>query len=574
MSLEALVHPEWLAAAAALWLAAALAVALARSAARRRAHRLLGPRAAPAPLAGDAALLLALGVALAALLGPRAGERQILVPARGLDVVLLLDVSRSMDARDVAPSRLGRARRAAQALLAGLAPGDRAALAAFAGRGVLLSPLTPDRVALAELLAGLDSELVRPRGSDLGAGVTSALGAFEAGSERPRAIFVLSDGEDPARRSDLGAAAALRAEVRVHAAAIGSDAGGPIPDHGVPLRDDAGEIVTTRRDAARLARLANATGGELFAADAWGEIDVAGALAALHRDLAAAPAGQALRRVPGVAAAPLAAAAFAILALEGISLRRAGRARGRARLRLAALARSALRRRGRRAATGAGLAAAAALLVGAAPDAGELDLEAQAHAARELARGEAPPAGEVERLEARLRERPRDPELLIRLGVARQERGQSSEAARAFTAAALLARDPALAALAYYDLGVARLEAGRLAEARDAFFDALALAPGDREARFNLEWALRALAAAPPPPDAAPPPRSERPPEPARAEPDASGDDGAPHPGAAPGPSAEELRRWLERVDDDLGHALRSAAREPRGARREPGPQW
>src|SRR5262249_44244856 len=156
-----------------------------------------------------------------------------------------------------------RARRAADAILAGLGPGDRAALAVFAGRGVLLTPLTPDRDALVEMLAALDADLVRPQGSDLASGVRAALGAFEAASSRPRIVFVLSDGEDPARARDLGIAEALRAEARVHAAAFGLEAGAPIPDRGDWLRDAQGGFVATRRQADRLARLAAATGGQL-----------------------------------------------------------------------------------------------------------------------------------------------------------------------------------------------------------------------------------------------------------------------------------------------------------------------
>jgi len=537
VSAARLVHPEWLALVAAAWALAAAALFVARRRAHARARRLLGRGAARPAARGDALLLAAAGLVGAALLGPRAGEREVLVPSRGVDLVLLVDVSRSMDAQDAPPSRLARAQRAASAVLAGLGPEDRAALAVFAGRGVLLTPLTPDRDALAELVASLDSDLVRPRGSDLGDGVRRALSAFEPGSERPRAILVLSDGEDPARRTDLGIAEALRAEVRVHAAAFGSEAGAPIPDHGVALRDARGAVVVTRRQAQRLERLAGATGGESFRADAWGEIETGAALAAIRREVGSGPGGLALRRVRAVQVAPLAALAFLLLAAE---------------------AAGPLRRALRRPAWAVG-AAAAALLAGAAPP----------------EPGPGPAPSSVERLEAQLRERPRDAELLVQLGVARLERGRPEEAARAFTAAALSARDEELAALAYYDLGVAELEAGALESARDAFFDALALAPSDREARFNLEWTLDALASRPPEPPPEPPPGRE--PERERREPGPDPEEAqseAPRPAEPAELDPALLRRWLERVQDDLGHALRSAAREGRAERSEPGPGW
>ena len=235
MTVERLAHPEWWTPALLLLLGAAAALAGARLLARGRRRRLgtLGnPAPAGLPLASDVALIVALACVVTALLGPRLGEKVVRVPASGVDLVLLLDVSRSMDARDVPPSRLARAQRAAEELLARLAPGDRAALAAFAGRGVLLTPLTPDREALVELLGALDSGLLEPPSSNLGEGVRAALAAFEAGSERPRVLFVLSDGEDPERRTEIGVADALRTEVRVLTAALGTETGAAVPDRG------------------------------------------------------------------------------------------------------------------------------------------------------------------------------------------------------------------------------------------------------------------------------------------------------------------------------------------------------
>ncbi len=532
MSLHHFVHPEWLPLIATVWLAAAVAMTWARRRAALRARRLLGPRGPRPAWRADAALLLSLGLVGGALLGPRGGERSALVPSRGVDVVLLVDVSRSMDARDVAPSRLVRAQTAGAAILAGLGPEDRAALAIFAGRGVLLTPLTPDREALAALLADLSTDLVRPRGSDLGDGVRHATEAFEPASERPRAILVLSDGEDPSGRSATGASEALRAEARVHAVALGREAGAPIPDHGVALRDPKGAVVVTRRNAERLERLATATGGELFVADAWGAIDVDAALEAVRAEVGAGPGGLARRRVRAVRVAPIAALAFALLALEAAIPRRR------------ALRRSTL-------AIGIG---AAGLLLGAAP----------------------PDPDGVEQLEAALEAKPRDPELLVRLGLARLERGRATEAARAFNAAALASNEPELTALAYFDLGVAQLEAGALEAARDAFFDALAIDADDREARFNLEWTLRALASRPlnPPPDPEPRRREPEPRQHQRAPGDANQEPARPLAGGSGGLAPEELERWLDRVDDDLGRALRSAAREAGASRAEAGLGW
>ena len=513
-------HPEWLAPAAWALLGAALALGLARERAARRLARLMGGAPVLRGAARDAALLLALAALLAALVGPRAGERERRVAASGIDLVLLVDVSHSMDATDTPPSRLVRARRAADELLAQLAPGDRVALAAFASRGVLLTPLSPDHEALRELLGGLDSDLITPRGSALAHGVRAALAAFEADSERPRVLLVLSDGEDSNHGRDLPLAELTRAEVRVLSAAFGSEEGAMLSDHGAPLSDASGRAVLTQRRLEPLERLAAATAGEVFRADAFGALEPGRVERSLHRDAGRA-GGVVVRRERAVQVLPLAGLAFALLLLEGLPMPR-------------------LPRRGRRA-----LSATLALLLLAA---GPLTYEAALR--------------------------------LQRAGLARLERGDSEGAARALEAAALVTRDPALSALAYYHLGVAQLAAGKLEDARTAFFDALALDPEDAEARFDLEWTLAALQRRPPAARPDEMPRETRETAAPRPSPIASRE---PAPGArresppTPAPlGAEERQRLLDRLPDDPSRALRLAARGSAGeaAPHTGGPAW
>jgi hypothetical protein len=129
-------HPEWQAYLLALFVLALGAVGAARLVAGRRARRLLGPRGIGlGGLRGiDATLLIALAAVGLALLGPRLGERVVWARSSGVDVVLLVDVSPSMLAGDVPPSRLIRAREAVRRVLAELAPGDRAASCSLRSR--------------------------------------------------------------------------------------------------------------------------------------------------------------------------------------------------------------------------------------------------------------------------------------------------------------------------------------------------------------------------------------------------------------------------------------------------------
>lgn len=570
-------HPEWIApiAVAGAVLAACVIAAAAQAGARRR--RLLGAAPRFPGISRDALLLAALAAIGLAAVGPRMGTRLEPVPAGGVDVVMLLDVSRSMDARDVAPSRLERARREATRLLGALEPQDRAALAAFAAHGVLLTPLTSDRAALEEMLAAVDGLLFRDRSSDLGDGLHAARGAFEEASARPRVIVLLSDGEDPSRVPlDEAIAATARAGIRVLGAAVGSESGATIPAPDLPLRDGRGEIVRSRRDADRLRILAEATGGTLLATDGFGALALDEAVRAVRRDAGDGGPSGTVRPVPAVPVKPLAALALALLLAE--LLLEAGHrlpARGAARR----LAESTL------------LGVSLLLLPAAAGGADEPGA----------------PEVEVARLEALVAASPGDPALLVRLGVARARAGRAPEAERAFLAAALVTRDASTAALAYFDLGVTALGRGDLESARDAFFDALALRPEDDEARFNLEWTLAALRETAPPPSDPGPDGGARPaPEPGAPDPTARAGDSAERPGEpapgtrgeesaregettepregapaasaapeAPDLDAAEVARWLDAVQDDPARSLRDGARRAgRGERAARAPDW
>jgi len=548
------VHPELFGAVVALLSLAIGAVVLARARARRLRLRLLGTpgRLVARRAASDVALLVALAAIGVALLGPRLGERVVSIVSNGVDVVFAIDVSRSMDARDVPPSRLARARRAVVEILARLAPSDRAALAAFAGSGVLLAPLTPDRAALVELLSGLDSDLLLPRSSNPGSGVRAAVTAFEAGSDRPRVVFVLSDGEDPERHRSLGITDATRTDARVLVAALGSEIGASVPDHGVALVDRSGSVVVSRRDARRLGRLASATGGELFLGDAWGEIDFDRAAAAIRRHAGSAPGELVERSVRAVQVAPLAALAFLLLLLEGMPRPGTWRVPSSG---------------PRRVWIGAAAAFAGAAIFATPSPAGD-------GSGGDV--GTDPAQSTLAALEAQLRARPFDPALLVRLGVARLERGRREAAARAFLAAALLANDALDASIAYHDLGVTALEDGDLVAASDAFFDALALAPDDERTRFNLEWTLQMLERHPTPPPGSGAVAPDAEPgagtagaeaKEAEAAPLESGNADSPRPPTPMDLDAAQRERWLRRIEDDPLRALRAAARQDTGRR-------
>ncbi len=256
-----------------LWLLVALGPGLALAAwgSRRRLRdwRALGQSGRPTG-DGSRAWLAAMALLVPALAQPRWGRAPGAEAPPGHDVVLLVDASRSMAAEDAVPDRMGLAIGAASGLVRALggSAGNRVAVVAFAGRGVLRCPLTGDLDAAIDALRDLKPGGVRPGGTDLGAGLEAAVDAFDDEDHAEgRTIVIFSDGEDHAG-SWASAPDRLRsAGILVHSVAIGDpDRGHPVPlgDRARPKKGEEKPADTTRRSDVAFEALARATGGAVI----------------------------------------------------------------------------------------------------------------------------------------------------------------------------------------------------------------------------------------------------------------------------------------------------------------------
>jgi Ca-activated chloride channel family protein len=258
-------------------LAALGAFAIAR---RRRALRLaagpLAPRVAPAAGAARPAARLglsALGLALLALAlaRPQCGARTEVTRRLGVDLVIALDVSRSMLARDVAPDRLTRARLELEALLEKRS-GDRIGLVLFGGTAEVACPLTTDMDALRVFLRGAGPDSVPDPGTDVAGALRRARALLDSAERggRSRAVLLVSDGEAQRPGTDTAAAELAAAGIQVFALGVGGRDGAPIPEADESgavkgyKKDGRGETVMTRLDAATLAAVATRGNGEVF----------------------------------------------------------------------------------------------------------------------------------------------------------------------------------------------------------------------------------------------------------------------------------------------------------------------
>lgn len=249
-----------------------LSVRRKRSRLARLAEAPLVPRLAPPGAAHPApwraarlgAVALLAGVALA---GPRWGTESAIVTGEGIDVVLALDASLSMLATDERPNRLERVKQEVRRYR-DLAPSDRVALLAFAGRSYILTPLTVDDGALELFLDNLDPSIVGQAGSSLARAVTQGTDLLVSSKgTSDRALVIMSDGEAFEPIEDVRAAASRAAEngIAVVTVGFGTSAGATIPvvENGsvTPKRDENNQIVVSRYHPEMLQAIAEAAHG-------------------------------------------------------------------------------------------------------------------------------------------------------------------------------------------------------------------------------------------------------------------------------------------------------------------------
>ena len=216
----------------------------------------------------SALLVAGLAFLCLAVVGPKIGTQLKEVSREGLDLVIALDVSLSMDAEDVAPNRLDRAKNEIKKLLAELrGSGDRVGLVIFAGDAFLQCPLTTDFSALRLFLDIAGRELLSTPGTDFKKAFDQALSALEGASNtvqtdgRSRALIFISDGENHVSEMESILARAKDAGVVIYTVGVGETGGVPIPIYDGSQRrfhrGPEGEVVQTRLEEEELKRLAS-----------------------------------------------------------------------------------------------------------------------------------------------------------------------------------------------------------------------------------------------------------------------------------------------------------------------------
>jgi Ca-activated chloride channel family protein len=195
--------------------------------------------------------------------GPSWGRAPVEEPQDGLDIAIAFDVSRSMTAADVLPSRLDQAREVVRMLVSAF-PAARFSLVAFEGQGVTLTPLTPDKEVLNRWLDELSPNLTTSPGSNLASGLDEALRTVGYSSLHHRVVILLSDGESRDGNLLASARRAAAQGIEVFTLGFGTPEGAKIPDRDGFLKDDFGFPVVTKRVDDNLKLVASESGGKFF----------------------------------------------------------------------------------------------------------------------------------------------------------------------------------------------------------------------------------------------------------------------------------------------------------------------
>ncbi len=252
--------------------------------------RLLSGRDPVLSAARTAALAACLYLAAFSALDPRWGTKSSVNPVEGIDVVFVMDISRSMLASHPgpgSPDRLTAARKYASHLM-GLLDGNRIGMTAFAGFAFNVIPLTTDTAAASLFLNELSTDMIDVQGSNLEDALRKALELFEKEALTHRAVVMFTDGEDTEFEPMSQARIARERGVPVFTVWLGGPDGGWIPLTGADGRTadylkKNGQIVTSRPNPELLRRISAETGGHSFRAEEASVLEIARRLDSIRK---------------------------------------------------------------------------------------------------------------------------------------------------------------------------------------------------------------------------------------------------------------------------------------------------
>lgn len=221
----------------------------------------LMPEASPRRVRNKFILLMVVfALLIAALAQPQFGAKLREVKRSGVEIMLAVDVSRSMLAEDFKPNRLERTKNAVSRLVEQLEK-DRVGMVVFAGDAFIQLPITSDYVSAKTFIRTISPDIVPVQGTSLSKAIELASRSFSEQSQKSRAIILVSDGESHDDDPIAAAQAAKEKGIIIYTVGIGTPEGAPIAIDGEMMKDEEGNMVVTKLSEETLQQIAVLTGG-------------------------------------------------------------------------------------------------------------------------------------------------------------------------------------------------------------------------------------------------------------------------------------------------------------------------
>lgn len=212
-------------------------------------------------------MVAALALLIVMLARPQMGTKISQEKRKGIEVIISLDISNSMRAEDVVPSRLDKSKMLVENMVDNFT-NDKVGLVVFAGDAFIQLPITSDYVSAKMFLQNTDPSLIATQGTDLAGAIELSSKSFTQQDKVGRAILIITDGEDHEGGAIEAAEKARKNGIRVFVLGVGSTKGSPVPDgNGGYMKDNSGQEVISALNEKMCKQVAQAGGGAYIHVD-------------------------------------------------------------------------------------------------------------------------------------------------------------------------------------------------------------------------------------------------------------------------------------------------------------------
>ena len=414
-------------------------------------------------------LQAALALIIVMLARPQLGTKISHEKRQGIETIIAMDISNSMLAQDVTPSRLDRCKMMVENLVDNFTD-DKIGLIVFAGDAFIQLPITSDYVSAKMFLADIQPSLIATQGTDIALAISKAVNSFTQEEGIGKAIIVITDGEDHEGGAVEAAQEARKKGMRVYVLGVGSKGGAPIPDgNGGYMKDRAGNTVMTRLNQDMCRDIAKAGGGAYIHVDnnSYAQRQLDNELAKLSKKETETTVYSDFDeqfQAVGILVLLLLIAELCLLECKNPLLKNVRFFKGKRRYASAILV---------------------LMLVSTIPTQAQSD-RSNIREGNRLFRSGKHADSEVSYRKA-MEKNPRNPQAAYNLGNALFAQKKDSAAVVAYQSGVQLETSAIRKAMGYHNMGVVCQSHKMFSEAIEAYKNALRLNPKDDEARYNLE---------------------------------------------------------------------------------------